>query len=279
MAKLSKTWWGEKFIEALEVFTEEGRLSRGRSYRGDNRILNFELSKGVIKAKVRGNKNPYFGVYKEPKYNITIKIKEISRAMWTDLIKAISGKAGFISGLLMNEMPDNIEDVFSEMGLHLLPYDEEDFHTKCSCPDRANPCKHIAGVYYRFASELDKDPFLMFKLRGLEQKELQKELEKTTLGKILLSGLTQEEVIPEVSHSYYTKIEKESPQKEISLKEYWEGSKKLPQNIEPLPETVITGVLIKKQGDYPPFWEKDISFIETMEEFYNRVREKNKKLL
>jgi len=279
MAKISKTWWGEKFIEALEDFTDERRLSRGRSYRKNDRILNLDISKGKIKAKVRGNRNPYFRVYREPKYNITIQINKISRKDWSNLIKDISQKSGFISRLLMNEMPDNIEDVFSQMGLHLLPYDEEDFHTKCSCPDWENPCKHIAGVYYRVAQKLDRDPFIIFKLRGLEQKDLQKELKKSPLGKILLSGLSQEEVIRKDYPTYYSEVKKEKLKEEITLKEFWEGTKKLPQNIEPLPETIIPGVLIKKQGDYPPFWEKDISFIETMEELYNRVREKNKKLL
>jgi uncharacterized Zn finger protein len=37
--------------------------------------------------------------------------------------------------------------------------------------------------------------------------------------------------------------------------------------------------LIKKQGDYPAFWDKDSSFIETMEEFYQRVKTKNQNLI
>ncbi len=279
MATFSKTWWGERFIEALEQFTEEGRLSRGRSYARNGKILNFTLSKGKITAKVRGSINPYFGVYKEPKYNVSISIKQIPRPSWTRVIKAISSKAGFISRLLMNEMPDNIEEIFDEFALHLLPWDEKDFTTKCSCPDWGNPCKHIAGVYYLVASEFDRNPFLMFRLRGLEQEELQKELIKSPLGQILLSGLTEKKVTPKSSESYYTDIEKEELKGHMTLKEFWTGSKKIPRHIEPVSETIIPGALIKKQGDYPPFWCKDSSFIEVMEKFYIRIREKNKKLL
>ncbi len=279
MATFSRTWWGERFIEVLEHFTDEGRLSRGRSYARNGKVLNFELSKGKITAKVRGSINPYFGVYKEPKYNVTIQIKEIPRPSWVRVIKAISSKASFVSRLLMNEMPDNIEEVFDEFALHLLPGSEKDFTTKCSCPDWGNPCKHIAGVYYLVASEFDRDPFLMFKLRGLEQEELQKELVKSPLGQVLLSGFVQKEVKLESSESYYTEVAKEELDGHMTIKEFWTGAKKIPQRTEQVLETIIPAALIKKQGDFPPFWCQDNSFIQIMEDFYIRVRDKNKKLL
>src|SRR4030095_5581977 len=42
----------------------------------------------------------------------------------------------------------------------------------CSCPDNANPCKHVAAVYYLLGEEFDRDPFLIFQLRGMERSEL-----------------------------------------------------------------------------------------------------------
>ena len=44
--------------------------------------------------------------------------------------------------------------------------------TGCSCPDWSNPCKHIAAVYYLVGEEFDHDPFLIFKLRGVERDKL-----------------------------------------------------------------------------------------------------------
>jgi len=279
MAKFTRTWWGQRFIEALEEFTDEGRLGRGRSYARNDRVLNFRLEKGKITAKVRGKINPYFGVYKEPKYNTNIEIKPIPKAKWSKVIKLISSKASYVSKLLMNEMPDNIEEAFSELSLHLLPHSQRDFDTYCSCPDWANPCKHIAGVYYLVAAEFDRDPFLMFELRGLSKEELQAELAKSPLGKVLASQLSTEDVDVEPSESYYTKPRKECPAENISVKEFWTGRKKLPQQAEPPAPQTVPAILIKKQGDFPPFWEKDISFIEVMEDFYKRVKQKNKKFL
>ena len=110
-------------------------------------MLSLDLSKGEITATVRGKKNPYFGVYREPRYKTKIKIRSISKRDWIKLIKAISTNASMLSKLLMNEMPDNIEDVFRKQHLNLLPANSDDFITDCSCPDWENPCKHIAGVY------------------------------------------------------------------------------------------------------------------------------------
>src|SRR5688572_28735700 len=42
----------------------------------------------------------------------------------------------------------------------------------CSCPDWAVPCKHVAAVHYALAAELDRDPFLLFRLRGRTREEL-----------------------------------------------------------------------------------------------------------
>ena len=38
--------------------------------------------------------------------------------------------------------------------------------THCSCPDWANPCKHVAAAHYVLGEAFDKDPFLLFELRG-----------------------------------------------------------------------------------------------------------------
>ncbi|MFN5926340.1 MAG: hypothetical protein ACK466_21725, partial [Pseudanabaena sp.] len=82
MAKHSRTWWGQEFISALESFTDSGRLQRGRSYSGDSRILHFQITKGLATATIRGNVNPYFGVYKEPLYETEVNMTAIAAKDW-----------------------------------------------------------------------------------------------------------------------------------------------------------------------------------------------------
>jgi uncharacterized Zn finger protein len=54
-----RTWWGQRFIAALERFTDAARLARGRGYAGSDRIKSWKLKKGEVSARVRGNANPY----------------------------------------------------------------------------------------------------------------------------------------------------------------------------------------------------------------------------
>jgi uncharacterized Zn finger protein len=279
MAKFSRTWWGKVFIEALESFTDSGRLQRGRSYANGGKVKSFEIDGNQITAKVRGSINPYFGVYKEPTYNISLEITPIAKSKWNLVVDKLSSKASIISRLLLNEVPENIEDSFTELGLNLLPHSRKDFKTKCSCPDYANPCKHIAGVYYLVAAQLDENPFLLFELRGLSKSQLQKKLAQTPLGKILSEELNTKEVPLEPSTSFFTRIEKQSLKEQPSAREFWLGTKRLPQTIDVSATNSVPAIVIKKQGDFPSFWHKDNSFIETMEELYQRVKSKNQNLI
>ena len=46
--------------------------------------------------------------------------------------------------------------MFVDAGLSLFPARESDLETDCSCPDYANPCKHIAAVYLLLGPDLRK---------------------------------------------------------------------------------------------------------------------------
>ena len=69
-------------------------------------------------------------------------------------------------------MPENIEDTFRTVGLSMFPERSADLNTDCSCPDWSNPCKHIAAVYLLLGEEFDRDPFLIFRMRGMDREHL-----------------------------------------------------------------------------------------------------------
>ena len=51
----SKTWWGKRWIQALEAFGWANRLSRGRSYARTGQVVDLEVTPGQIEAKVQGS--------------------------------------------------------------------------------------------------------------------------------------------------------------------------------------------------------------------------------
>lgn len=272
MSNKPKTWWGERFLLALEDFTDRGRLERGRSYSTDNRIKQWLLQHGKVEAKLRGNINAYFGVYKEPTYKVSVQMVHLTEVQWQKIIQQLTQQASFIARLLLNEIPENIETVFVDAGVHLLPKSYKDFKVSCDCPDYAVPCKHIAGVCYRLAGLFDQDPFLLFEMRGLAPEKLLQQLAESPLGKVLSDAKSTAiaEMVP--VDSFYTRPVAIRLPQNISLKSFWHGQQPLPKSIEPSTPATIPAMLIKKGGDFPAFWQKQGSFIAVMEDFYVRMR-------
>ena len=278
MASFVRTWWGEKFLDVLEISMDSGRLKRGRSYAGPNRLISFEINNFRVKATVRGNVNPYFGVYKEPRYSVNVRLKTFSKEKWNEIIKQMCENAAVISQLLMNQMPENIENVFQESNCYLLPRERQDLIEKCSCPDYASPCKHVAGVYYKMASLLDRDPLLLFQLRGMKFEVLQERLAGSRLGRALIDQMDDQDPEIEIHSQLFTEPSKQ-PLDITGLKSFWQGNSPFPvvEAVDNLESTAA--VLIKRGGEYPDFWDRQNSFVEAMESVYKRISDKNKKTL
>ncbi len=44
--------------------------------------------------------------------------------------------------------------------------------TDCTCPDYANPCKHVSAVLLILGEEIARRPMTLLELRGIEEEEL-----------------------------------------------------------------------------------------------------------
>lgn len=159
-----KSWWASRWIAALERLVNAGRLARGRSYARTGQVLSLDVSREGVKAVVQGSRQ-------EP-YTVQITFRRLSDEEWDRVIDAMGAQALYAARLLSREMPETIEDVFAAVGTSLFPAERDDMRTTCTCPDVANPCKHIAAVYYLLGERFDEDPFLMFLLRGRSQDEI-----------------------------------------------------------------------------------------------------------
>ncbi len=79
-------------------------------------------------------------------------------------------------------MPQEIESAFEAAHIPLFPRDPRDILTDCSCPDYANPCKHVAAVYYLLGEQFDRDPFLIFMMRGRTREQVIEALRQRCAG-------------------------------------------------------------------------------------------------
>jgi uncharacterized Zn finger protein len=148
-------------LERLEL---GGRLTRGRTYARRGQVLDIAIEEGGVRASVQGSRT-------DP-YAVTIRVRALAGADWRKVGDALRREARFAARLLASEMPEDVEDAFRGTGVSLFPTRRDELATECSCPDWANPCKHIAAVYYLLGEEFDRDPFLIFRLRGLSREAL-----------------------------------------------------------------------------------------------------------
>ena len=159
-----ETWWGRRWMQTLESFGMESRLTRGRSYARSGQVLTLECASGSVAATVQGS---------QPRpYMIVIELKDFTETEWERVIEYLRGEPSLVARLLGGELPEEIEEVFKEAKLALFPTRQKEIVAACSCPDWGDPCKHVAAVFCLLAEELDRDPFLIFALRGRTREAL-----------------------------------------------------------------------------------------------------------
>jgi uncharacterized Zn finger protein len=160
----ASNWWAKRWLAVLESYGIDSRLQRGRSYARGGQVLSVDISPGMVKARVQGSR--------PTPYRVEIHVKMLSDTEWTHALDAIGTQAIFAAQLLDGVMPQDVETAFETARVPLFPKTARELETSCSCPDAANPCKHIAAVYYLLGEQFDIDPFLIFALRGRTQPQI-----------------------------------------------------------------------------------------------------------
>lgn len=161
---LVRTWWGKAWNGNLTKYADyTNRVGRGRSYVRHGAVLDLQISSGQVKALVQGSR--------QSPYTVTMKIKPISKAVWTEIRAACEGQLASLQELLEGRFPKGLAELFTAKGSGLFPSPKE-IEFKCSCPDWATMCKHVAAVLYGIGTRLDEDPSLFFVLRKMRMDDL-----------------------------------------------------------------------------------------------------------
>jgi SNF2 family DNA or RNA helicase/uncharacterized Zn finger protein len=157
--KYGVTWWAKQWLNSLNKIDYSNRLERGLSYADNGSVVYISYSGNKIIAKVQGTR--------DIPYNVSIDVPEFSDEQKKLLINIINSNPQILSKLLNNEISPELESLALDNGIRIFPNSWKDFKMRCSCPDWVVPCKHIAAVLYLFANEIDKNPFIIFNLHGL----------------------------------------------------------------------------------------------------------------
>ncbi|QJW91820.1 DEAD/DEAH box helicase [Spirosoma taeanense] len=155
-----KTWWGQQWLNALTQIDEANRLPRGKTYANKGAVQGLKIDSNQISASVKGSRpRPY-------KVKLTVPLFSKQERDW--LVTEILENPATLAQLLNRQLPQELINFADQRGIRLFPRSFDDLGMGCSCPDFAIPCKHLAAVVYVIANEIDRNPFLVFQLKGLD---------------------------------------------------------------------------------------------------------------
>lgn len=159
---IARTFWGKAWCDHLEGFSDfSNRLPRGRTYVRNGSVCHLAISQGKIEAKVCGSEL----------YTVTVQIKTLVDQKWKGVKQRCAGAIGSLLELLEGRLSDHVMGVVTDRKEGLFPLPGE-MSFRCSCPDWARMCKHVAAVLYGVGNRLDHQPELLFRLRGVDHQEL-----------------------------------------------------------------------------------------------------------
>ena len=160
--KITRTFWGQAWCDHLESFSDyANRLPRGRTYVRNGSVCHLEIEKGRISALVCGSEI----------YTVEIAIKTLPPGKWKAVKNRCAGQISSLLELLQGRLSQNVMSVVTDRKQGLFPLPGE-ISLKCSCPDWAVMCKHVAAALYGVGARLDEAPELLFLLRGVDHEEL-----------------------------------------------------------------------------------------------------------
>ncbi len=160
--KIASTFWGEAWCKNLEAYSDySNRLPRGRTYVRNGSVIDLQIAAGHLRALVSGT----------DLYTVDIKIKPLAKKRWTEIKGHCAGQIDSLLELLQGSISKGVMEIVTRKGNGLFPSPRE-ITLKCSCPDWATMCKHVAATLYGTGARLDQTPELLFTLRGVDPTEM-----------------------------------------------------------------------------------------------------------
>ena len=159
---IAATFWGDAWCSNLESYSDyANRLPRGRTYLRNGSVIDLQIEAGRVRALVSGSDI----------YDVDIRIKPLARRRWTGIKGQCAGRIDSLVELLQGSISTSVMEVVTRRGEGLFPAPRE-ISLRCSCPDWATMCKHVAATLYGIGARLDHVPELLFTLRGVDPAEM-----------------------------------------------------------------------------------------------------------
>jgi len=237
----ARVWWSRRWTEIMEDFRLGARLGRGRNYAISGQVSELAVEPGRVAARVQGS-NP-------TPYESEIRFLYVAGEARARLVRELRARRVVVARLLVGDLPPEVERLLLAEGCPLFPRRTNDVESRCTCPDWANPCKHLAAVYLLLGEAIAKNPLLLLSLRGVSRQDLAGDSppDPPSPAEVVAAGLE-----PADAQTFYG----------VPLPAY-EDFGAAPKTSEPAP-------LIRRLGPLP-FWRGQERFVDTLEHLYARA--------
>lgn len=253
--ELASSWWARRWMATLDGFGWTGRLSRGRAYTRNRRVVDVDVSPGLVRARVQGSR--------PTPYRIEMTVEPFADTVWDRVVGSLARQAIYTAKLLAGELPAEVVQICDMAEAPLFPSHPDEIVMKCSCPDWAVPCKHVAAVHYALAAELDRDPFLLFRLRGRTREELTAAL-RARRGSFGSAGAARQGVEGTTPQS----TDAETPgADDIPIDGFWEHGSELDDLHFEIRPPDVPGAVLRLLGR-PPGWGGQEDHLDTLHSLY-----------
>lgn len=212
---IGESWWSKRFLAVLESFALGTRLTRGRSYARAGQVLTLRIEPGEVVASVQGSR--------PSPYQVRVGLTAFPAEVWSRVETALAAEALGAAKLLAGELPPHVEDVFLAAGAPLFPARFNDLAMRCSCPDGAVPCKHLAATFYLLAERFDADPFQILLWRGRTREALLTSLRALRTGTTsqATDAVTEVTEVADPLPAGTARALADLPEPDVALERFW----------------------------------------------------------
>lgn len=237
-----RVWWSRRWTEMLENFRLGARLGRGRNYAVSGQVSSLLIGAGHVTARVQGTSS-------QP-YESELRFNHVDAAAKARIVAALRRRPVLMARLLVGDLPLEVEPLFLAEGCPLFPQRAQDLASRCSCPDWANPCKHLAAVYFLLGETITKNPLLLLNLRGVSRADL--------------TGGEAPRRAPATAPGAAP-----SPEA-LTAERFYDGPRGAFDDFGVAPKASTSAPLIHRLGPLP-FWRGQERFTDTLEHLYARA--------
>ena len=266
-------WWSKRWYRWLNELgiSAEGAASQAQ-VRG-SRVQRLEVQIGSIDAKVRDRD--------QGDCRCRIAVQPLNDAEWELAINMLGEQALYAAQLLAGDMPPEIETVFQDAGIALLPASLHELQHTCDCctgqADSAREvCRPLHATYLALGEMLNDDPWLLFRLRGRDRQQILRELRElrsrsAVSGQANTPSLSQPQIAEEpaiyraeaqtVEHVHsLTALDAE-------IEQFWGASKPLTEFHHYIAPPTIELVALRRLG-LPPFKQDSEAVYQGLVDIY-----------